>query len=377
MPDSFTKVTTKSYGQRVMESVGGVIAGVLLFFGSFGVLYWNEGRVDLSDIAKDAEVISTSAVDATKDGLFISASGEIMGSEDIGDDMYLKPGPYLLVNRSAEAYAWVEQEETKTETNTGGSETTTTTYNYKKEWVSTVKDSSEFEYPEGHQNYSQTQTDGEYRPETMTVGAYSFDGQTVDISGGDELSLTAAMVTLPRGAAIQGGYIYLDGADPTSPQVGDERVSFSVLKEGFSGTVFGELDGAEITRYTDEDGNTLFRVFEGGNDEALATMHGEYTTMLWIMRLVGFLMMWIGLQMVAGPLSTILDVLPFLGSTSRAVVGAAAFAVALVLSTVTIIISAILHSIVALIVVAALVIGAIIFLKMRKKTAVPAPAMKR
>ena len=38
MPDSFTKVTTKGYGQRLMESVGGVIAGVLLFFRRRGYL---------------------------------------------------------------------------------------------------------------------------------------------------------------------------------------------------------------------------------------------------------------------------------------------------------------------------------------------------
>lgn len=375
MPDNFTKITTKSYGRRIMESVGGVVVGIALFFGSFGVLFWNEGRIDMSEMAKKAEVISSDTVDASKNGMFVAVSEKIMGSEDIGDDMYLKPGAYLLVNRTAEAYAWVEETESKTQANTGGSETTTMTYTYKKEWVSAAPDSSSFEYPESHENYTQTQEDGEYRPTTMSVGAYTFDGQTVDISGGDSLSLTAAMVNLPRGSAIQGSYIYLDGADPTAPVVGDERVSFSVLKEGFSGTVFGEVDGAELIRYTDEDGNTLFRVFEGGHNEALATMHGEYSMMLWIMRLVGFLMMWFGMQVVIAPLSVFLDILPFLGGASRAVVGGVTFLIALVLSAVTIVVSAILHSIVALIVVAALVVGAVLFLKSRKSTK-PAAATK-
>lgn len=375
MPDNFTKVTTKGYGQRIMESIGGVVMGVVLFFGSFGVLFWNEGRIDMSDIAKDAEILSSDTVDASKDGMFVSASGKILGSEDIGDDIYLKPGAYLLVNRSAEAYAWVEEEESKTQTNTGGSETTTTTYSYKKEWVSVAPDSASFEYPEGHENYAQIQEDGEYRPVAMSVGAYTFDGQTVDISGGDSLSLTAAMVNLPRGSAIQGSYIYLDGADPAAPAVGDERVSFSTLKEGFSGTVFAEANGAELVRYTDEDGNTLFRVFEGGHNEALATMHGEYSFMLWIMRLVGFLMMWFGMQAVIAPLSVFLDILPFLGGASRAVTGGVTFLIALVISAVTIIVSAILHSVVALIVVAALIIGGVFFLRSRKNTK-PAVATK-
>lgn len=372
MPDSFTKVTTKGYGQRVGESIAGVLLGVVLFFGSFGVLFWNEGRVDLSDIAKKAEIIPAASVDATKDGAFVSVSGKIMGSEDIGDGTYLKPGAYLMVSRTAEMYAWEEEQHSDSQTNTGGSETTTTTYTYKKEWTSNVANSSSFEYPEGHQNPSELSVESmEYRPTTMSVGAYTLDGQSVDIPEGKDLSLTAAMVNLPRGAAVQGSYIYLDGADPASPMVGDERVSFTVMNEGISGTVFGEVAGSEIVRYTDEDGNSLFRVFDGGHDEALATMHGEYTTMLWVMRLVGFLMMWFGMQLVAGPLSTVLDVLPFLGSTSRAVVGGATFVVALVLSVVTIIISAILHSIVALIVVAALVIGVVLFLKSKKTATAP------
>jgi hypothetical protein len=375
MPDNFTKVTTKGYGQRIKESIGGVVMAVVLFFGSFGVLFWNEGRVDLSGIAKNAQIVSSDTVDASKDGMFISTSGKILGSEDIGDDMYLKPGEYLLVSRSAEAYAWVEEEELKTQTNTGGSETTTATYNYKKEWVSIVPDSSAFEYPEGHENYTQTQENGRYRPAAMSVGAYTFDGQTVDISGGESLSLTAARVNLPSNAAIQGSYIYLDGADPAAPVVGDERVSFSVLKEGFSGTVFAEADGAELVRYTDEDGNTLFRVFKGGRDEVLATMHGEYSFMLWVIRLVGFLMMWFGMQAIIAPLSVFLDILPFLGGASRAVTGGVTFLIALVLSAVTIVVSVILHSVVALIVVAALIIGAILFLRSRKNTR-PVAAVK-
>lgn len=368
MPDSFTKTTTTGYGKRILNSISGILMGVIMFFGSFGLLYWNEGRVDMADIAKKAEVISADVISEKYQGRLVSVSGKILGSEDIGDGSYLKPGPYLLVQRTAEMYAWVEETESENKTNLGGSETTTTTYTYNREWTAAPKDASSFEYPEGHENPKPTQSAGEYRPATMTVGAYQFDGQTVGIGGGEELSLTAAMVNLPRGAAIQGNYIYLNGADPAAPLVGDERISFTVLKEGFSGTVFGEGDGAEIIRYTDEEGNALFRVFIGGHNEALATMHGEYTTALWLFRLFGFLLMWFGMMAVAGPLSTVLDVLPFLGGASRAVVGGVTFLIALVLSTVTIIISTILHSIVALVVVALLIIGTIVFLRSRKSS---------
>lgn len=369
MPDTFTKVTTKGYGQRMLESIGGVVLGIALFFGSFGVLFFNEGRVDLSDVAKRAEVVSSDALNASQNGKFVAVSGEIMGSEDIGDSQYLKSGPYVRVERFAEMYAWVEEKETKTQKNTGGSETTTTTYNYKKEWTKYVKDSSTFEYAEDHQNPVQTEEYGEYRPENISVGVYTLSGQAVDLPAGESLSLTAAMVNLPQGSTVQGNNAYLRGADPSNPEIGDERISFSVVKEGFEGTVFGEAQGGKLVRYTDEDGNTLFRIFEGGKAEALATLHGEYAFMLWLFRLIGFLMMWFGLQAVLGPLSTMFDILPFLGGLSRAAVGGVTLLIALVLSAVTIVISAVVHSIVALIIVAALVLGAIFFLRSRKKNA--------
>ena len=371
MPDVFTKVTTKSYGKRLTESVGGVVLGVALFFGSFGMLYWNEGRVDLSDVAKKAEITASSTVDATKNGHFVSISGKVLGSEDIGDGLFLKPGAYLSVQRTAEVYAWVEDEETKTETNTGGSETNTTTYTYKKEWVALADDSSQFQYPEGHINSQNrtVQNESTYAP-TITLGAYAVNGTTVDLPSGTELSLTPALVTLPQGAALSGSYLYVKNADPASPEVGDERVSFTVLKEGFDGTAFGKAEGSEILSYTDEDGNTLFRIFTGGHAEALTQLHGEYTFTLWLLRLIGFLMMWFGMQMVIGPLSTLLDILPFLGGASRMVTGAITFVIALALSLVTIVISAILHSILALIVVGLLVIGGVMFLKTRKKSLV-------
>ncbi len=375
MPDTYTQTTTVGFGKRIMNSIGGVVMGVAMFFGSFGVLYWNEGRVDISDIAKKSEAISAETVDAGKDGAFVSMTGKIMGSEDIGDGMYLKPGPYLIVTRTAEMYAWEQESESQSQTNLGGSETTTTTYNYQKAWTASPSDSSAFEYPEGHENPAPTQEYGSYNPETMTVGAYSFNGQEVSIGGGDEISLTPAMVELPKDAVIQGRYIYLKGADPAAPKVGDERVSFSVLKEGMLGTIFGEVSGSEVTKFTDKKGNGVFRVFEGGRDEALATMHGEYKMMLWIFRLVGFLLMWAGMMAVTGPFSTLLDILPFLGGTSRAVIGGVTLLVALALSSITIIVSAIVQNIFALVIVAAIAIAGVMFLRAKQKAS-PAKASK-
>ena len=145
----------------------------------------------------------------------------------------------------------------------------------------------------------------------------------------------------------------------STPEIGDVRISYNVLYSGTDVTLFGEISGTNIMSYTDEKTDTdLYRMFTGSYDAAVDQMHGEYVMMMWLMRVLGFFMMWIGMTLVLGPISTLLDVLPFLGSVSRFVIGIVTFIVASVLSIVTILISMIFHSLVAVIVAAVIVIAA-------------------
>ena len=377
MPNTFTTTSTKGYFSRIGESFVGALLGILMFFGSFMMLYWNEGRVDLSTVAKHAvEAVSPEMRTNPAEGTFVWTSGTVSARESIGDGKYLKPDTYLEVRRIAEIYAWVEEKDEKTDTNLGGSETTTTTYTYKTEWTEYPRNSNDFAHPEGHINPPQTEKNESVKPTLVAVGDFTMNGKDLDVPVPEYLTLTKEMVTLPAGATLSGDYIYLNNASTTAPVVGNERVYFKVVDDGFEGTAFGEIAGTKLSRYTDEDGNTLFRVFEGGRDEALALMHNEYVTYLWIFRIAGFLLMWIGLMAILRPLHTILDVLPIAGSIGKFTVAALTFVVSLVLSAITIIISMILHSFIAVIVVMLLLLGLGFFLyqKGKNKPTAPSPA---
>lgn len=330
--------------------------GVLLFFGSFVLLYMNEGRTDLSKIAKTAIELPASGVDVAAEGKLVSGSGVVTSTETLGDDVYLREGKYLAVDRTVEMYAWVEKKNEKSQTNVGGSETTTTTYDYVMEWTDSPMSASDMQYPDEHQNPTLSIENESFAVNSLTVGALDVAG-TVDLPSTESLALTQSLVSLSGGATLSGNYVFRGTGTMTNPKVGDIRVSYSVLKPGFDGTVFGELSGSEVTKFSNEDGDSLFRVFEGSREAAIATMHGEFVTMGWILRVVGFLMMWIGLTSVLGPIATLLDVLPFLGSTTRFMVGVVTFPVALMLTIVTVIVSMVLHSLVALLVVLAFLIG--------------------
>jgi hypothetical protein len=358
MPNTFTTTTKTGYGTRIGRSFGGVITGILMFVCSFGVLYWNEGRVDISKIAKTAIELpaDSSAVDASAQGQLVSATGVVTSDETLGDGLYLKPGKYLTLDRKVEMYAWVEKQSSSTDTNLGGSETTTTTYDYVKEWVTNPAQPTDMKYPEEHINPALTLAGDSLTVKNLTVGSYKVSGD-VGLPGGNELALNKDMVNITYGSVLSGNYIFKGTGTSTAPNVGDLRVSYTALAPGFEGTVFGKLSGSSISKYSDEDGNTLYTVYEGSRAGAIASMHKGYVMTGWVLRLVGFAMMWFGLLSILGPLSTILDVLPILGSGSRFVVSLVTFPIALVLSIVTIVVSMILHSIVALIIAMLVLIG--------------------
>jgi hypothetical protein len=120
----------------------------------------------------------------------------------------------------------------------------------------------------------------------------------------------------------------------------------------------------------------LYRVFVNTDREgAIQEMNTEYVVIGWILRLVGFLLMWIGLGLCFGPITAFLDVLPFLGSAGRFVIGLVALPVALVLSVITIVISILAHNILALIVLLGLLIGGVMLWSKLSKRQAPTAAV--
>lgn len=369
-----TITTSRGYGSRLIGSIKGIGIGFLLFIVSFGVLFWNEGRVDLSKVAEDAIAVSSeaSADRSQAQGKLISTVGALTSDEKISDGVFLNPGPYLKVTRKVEMYAWKEETSEVTKTKLGGSTETETTYDYVKEWTSSPQNSNNFKFPADHTN-PQIQ----YKNETEVVNSAKLGGLTINANGLDlpaasPLALSNELLNLPENTELIGtDYVFIPtqialndlvedkefDEDETfvssfnNPTVGDTRISYRVLSSGTEGTLFGLLDGDKISTFRDKNDNIIFRFFLTDAGGALDTLHKEYKTALWLFRLLGFLMMWIGLAMILGPLSVLLDVIPFLGSLSRSAVKMITFLVALVLSFITIVISAILHSIMALLVI--------------------------
>lgn len=372
MPDQFTETKTIGYGKRIVGSLGGAIMGLILFIASFGILYWNEGRADLSTIARTAIEINsqTQNTDQSLNNKLISTTGVVNSNGSISDNLFLKAGKFLVIERRVEMYSWIEEEQTKSKRNVGGSETQETTYTYEKDWTDDPVDPTDFrypfKYPIGHENPQKSIENNVFKVQNVTVGIYNFDFPSIVYPKLTDLPLDSQNTVLPQGAQlINNKYVFIPktvNGTFNSPQIGDMRISYKILKPGFNGTIFGQLSGNDIVNYVDQDGNNIYRLFAGSRNEALSAMHSEYKFSVWGLRFLGLLCMWIGLFLLLGPISTILDVLPILGTISRVLIGVAIFVVSLVLSIVTILVSMLFHNIISLIIAIIVTIGIIIVL---------------
>lgn len=364
-----TVITRRGLKDRIFGSVFGAILGVVLFLGSFVLLWMNEGSINWGDVARGSAAVDAAAVSSGTDGKFVAVTGQIATSEQLGDAPYLQPGAYLRLERTAEMFAWKEESSSEAE-----GDTNKTTYTYTKEWTASPEDSNDFQSPAGHTNPRPEISSEEWKVGSASVGAYSLDMGRLRLPDGQPVKLSDAVLAPGRPGKLDGGYLFIGRGTLQNPQIGDMRISYEALPSNVRVTVFGVQQGAAVAPYLYRGENTFYRAIEGGRAEAIETLQTEYTMWLWIMRFVGFFMMWGGLSMAFGPITSLLKIVPLLGDLGAWMIGAITFGVALVLTLITVIISFIAHNLLALIIVLALIVGGAYFLSQRVQRDRPAAA---
>jgi len=377
------------------KAIMAVPIGILLFFLSFVVFWKTEGRTDWSKVAASSTEVSADTASGN-DGEFVSVTGPLTTTEKLGDPEFFAPGNFISLDRHIQMYAWVENRKSETKKTTGGKSKTITTYDYVMEWTSNPKDGSDFEYPDGHRNPAPAYEAADFEVSTASGGAWGFSVASAQIPSGDDLALDkvqlvgagakgtkvgnelllsknaapkAAPAAAAEGAAAEGAAAAAAPANVGAPTIGDMKISWRALVAGGTVTLFGKANAGKVEKYMVDDDSTFLRAVEGNRDEALVHLKNEFKAMGWMGRIIGFLMMWIGMTMVFTPLHALLDVIPFMGSVSRNLLGCVLFPVALVLSTIAILISMLFHSIIAMVILFALLGGGGFMYWKKKKAA--------
>lgn len=332
--DSVTDVTTTGWLQRIGQSIIGALIGIVLVVGSIVLLWWNEGRAveAIRALDRGANMLveaKADAVDPGNDGKLVHVSGAVATKAPARDDTFEAGGGDLLrLKRTVEMFQWTEQKSTTTHKNLGGSETKETTYTYRKEWSAQPVDSSHFREPGGHQNPAMTVRSATFDAADARLGAYGIDRTLLD-----EVSAFTAfdpnVANLPAGYQKTADILYR-GADESLPAIGDIRIRYTAVPAQNLSFVAAQNSGGVLAPYRGGEGYKI-ALAEAGFVPAAAMFKDkahEESVLTWILRAVGFVLMLIGLLLMASPLSVLVGVIPFL----ETLVGAGAFLIAFVVA---------------------------------------------
>lgn len=349
MGDTFVETVSVSWFSRIKNSVVGVLIGLLLILGTVWLLFWNEGRTirearSLSEGAGIVVAVDADAVDAANDGKLVHVSGPVTTDSRPADDAFGIMVDGVRLVRNVEMYQWKQSSRSETTTKVGGGEETVTTYSYAKEWSDSPEDSSRFKVPAGHENPSMEIRNKSFQVASGKLGAFDLDHRVLSGIGGDRtLDLTreqAAAITTAYGGAkrvtVADDRIYL-GADPTSPTVGDYRISYTVAPLGVV-SVVAKQAGDGFEPYRTRIGNEILLVDDGDVPaaEMFASAQADNAMLKWILRAVGLVVMFIGFALIMGPLGVLADVLPPVGSLARMGTGIVAFLLTVTVGSATI-----------------------------------------
>ncbi len=389
MPDTFTTTTRTSYGSRLGSSLKGILGGIVIFLIGFPVLFWNEGRAvrrtrALNEGEKNVVPVESGVIDPANEGKLVHFTGRAVTDAVLADPVFgvSVTGDLQLV-RTAEMYQWTEEVREETKKNVGGSETTKTTYTYRKEWRNYLVDSAKFEHPKDHGNPADFAfAEASWVAEDVSVGAFAIPAKRVGAIG-VQIALSipadaAVPASLPTNATRLAGGWYIPaqagGGTPQAPQVGDERVTFWHVPQQDVSFVAKQV-GPTIADYLTKSG-PVFLQQDGvrSADEMFASARASNKVVTWLLRLLGFILLFAGLSTVLRPIRVLADVLPFVGRIVGMGLGLVSFVVALVCWFVTVAIAWVAYrpfvGIPLLVVAAALVV----FLVKRAREARPQTA---
>jgi hypothetical protein len=365
--DSFTEVTEQSCLSRIIGSFVGVAIGLVFIVVAGILLFWNEGRAvttarSLAEGKGALRVAAADKVDPANDQKLVYLNGQATTSDTVSDPQYGVSAQGLVLKRKVEMYQWQEEKHSTTRNKIGGGTETVTTYNYKGTWSSTHIDSSHFKHPEGHHNPEpdSSKTSQDFVAKKVSLGAFTLSDELVKkIDQSEPVSVNKVPDNLAGKAKLLSDGYYL-GEDPNSPLIGDVKVRFSVVKPT-TVSVIAEQSSGTLIPYQTKAGDKLEMLVTGTQSPEVMFKSAEESnnTLAWVLRVVGYILMVIGLSSLFGPFVATASILPFVGDLLEA--GIVLFAL-VVGAFISLIIIAVAWVVYRPIVGAGIIIGALVLL---------------
>ena len=347
----YSETSYESWFQRIGKAIFGVFIGLVLIIGSFVLLFWNEGRAvnrarDLDATGGAVVTVASEKIDPTNEAKPVHTTGNLATDDAPTDTLFgVRAKGVIQLTRKVEMYQWKEEVKEQTQKQVGGGTKTTKNYNYEKRWVDHAIDSSGFKQS-NHKNPSWPGdvSSNAFNAAKVTLGAFTLPSSLIAKIGGPEPRTVTDedAKNLPDAAKktyrIEGGAFFKGKGTIADPQIGDLKVTFSVVKPR-EVSIIAEQTQNTFRAYMPRAGGNPIEELRDGNKSAkemIAQAEAENDLMTWILRAVGFVLMAIGIYLIFNPFVVFADVLPFLGSFASVVLGIVALLASCLLSLVTI-----------------------------------------
>ncbi len=399
---AYQKITKTSYGGRLKNALGGVLAGFIMLIAAIVLLFWNEGRtVKTTRMLKEAQKVCVelgdpAEINAVAEGKMVHASGFAGTDEILTDAQFGISLNAIKLSRNAEYYQWVEHQSSQTKDKVGGGQETVTTYTYSKEWVSSPVNSADFEDPQykGINNEVLLKVENQtLQAKNVGFGAYKLpDGLVSQMSRREDLAVELAPEIVSQYEAdfhrefdvpetesfvhADGNVLYL-GLNPNKPTVGDVRVTYCKVLPG-DVSILAVARGNSFEKFTAKNGYSFWTLEDGtvSKESMFESEHSGNKAIAWILRIVGILLMIFGIKNIFNIITALLKVLPFLGNIANLGIGLVSGILGFALSLVIIAIAWIVYRPVLGIILLVVAVALIFFLgkKSKEKAASAAPA---
>lgn len=315
-----TRVTKVGYGSKLGNSIKGIFGGFIAILIAIVLLWWNEGN-SVREIKKVKEgkaalvEISSETVNPDNEGSLVHLSGFATTNDTLADPRFGIEVNAIKLERVVEMYQYKENKKTEEKDNMGGETTVTETFTYEEVWSSSLINSDNFEEswrknPKSFDNKAEN-----WSANNVTLEAFNLsDGIINSISGYEALAVNSETTDTSQGNfKITQGIIYY-GADAKFPEIGDERISYRVLYPQ-DVSIIAQQFGQTFKPYPTKVGKDIQLVMRGNltADEMWAAEESKNTMIRWILRIVGFFLMFGGFAAILKPLAVAGSVIPLLG----------------------------------------------------------------
>jgi Transmembrane protein 43 len=317
---------------RVLKSIFAVFLvtmGFMMVGLATHVFASNERQMNLADLAAGAIDITGQPQPKVQNNQLISITDRITASAPMGDDLFLTPRNYVVIDRLVEKYEQkdvkdsaskepVRSEDRGTWTASPGRSTHSTRnsaykripdkrltapnpkvgpYSIDLESITTLT-ANRSSCKSGLSNNRFVQDNGIMNGISLTLpneGVLTLTPENTQITPGPRFRWQWQSTTERRNQ-----YIFQGVGSPSRPEWDDLRVCYTVLPTQTVVTVFGSLLQNRLVPYLGA-GAEIQRIIPGSRQEAIEKLKSEHRTSKWMGRILGFIPMWFGLGLICSP----------------------------------------------------------------------------